>query len=192
MSSFEPDDEYVSFDLDDDNDDDDFDDLDDLEDASDDDIDFCVAVYREEGEVVAAALPNETANDLDELIAQLLRLPGEAGSIGFVSLVDDVFIAVRVRGRKVQVLLSDGLAGEDWPLARDVLDYLGVDLDDDDLDDDEVEPVGDLEIFADLGLGDFDVEALIDALDDSSEQVFTIVDRIGFGPQVRRVVEAEF
>jgi len=192
VSSFEPDDEYVSFDLDDDNDDDDFDDLDDLEDASDDDIDFCVAVYREEGEVVAAALPNETANDLDELIAQLLRLPGEAGSIGFVSLVDDVFIAVRVRGRKVQVLLSDGLAGEDWPLARDVLDYLGVDLDDDDLDDDEVEPVGDLEIFADLGLGDFDVEALIDALDDSSEQVFTIVDRIGFGPQVRRVVEAEF
>ncbi|MGJ3508188.1 tRNA adenosine deaminase-associated protein [Enemella sp. A6] len=192
MSSFEPDDEYVSFDLDDDdNDDDDYDDLDDLEDASEDDIDFCVAVYREEGELVAAALPTETANDLDELIAQLLRLPGEAGSIGFVSLVDEVFIAVRVRGRKVQVLLSDGLASEDWPLARDVLDYLGTDLDDD-IDDDEVEPVGDLEIFADLGVSDFDVEALIDALDDSSEQVFTIVDRIGFGAQVRRVVEAEF
>lgn len=193
MSSFDSDDDYVSFELDetDDSDvDDDYED-EDLEDASEEEIDLTVAAYREDGAVVVTALPNQTANDLDDLIKQLLRLPGDAGAIGFVSLVDDVFVAVRVRGRNVQVVLSDAFAAEEWPLARDVLDYLNLDLDSFD-DDDDITPVGDLEIFADLGLSDMDMELLIDNLDDSSEMVLSIADRIGMGRQVRAVVDAEF
>ena len=55
-------------------------------------------------------LAKDLANDLDELIVQLRRLPGDAGAIGFVSLVEEVFVIARVRGQHVQVLLSDGTA----------------------------------------------------------------------------------
>ena len=48
--------------------------------------------------------------------------------MGFVSLVEEVFVIARVRGQHVQVLLSDGSAAGDWPIARDVADYLGEDI----------------------------------------------------------------
>ena len=106
-------------------DDDAEDDDDDLEDAADDEIDFVLAAYREDGQPYVQALSKELANDLEELIVQLRRLPGDAGAVGFVSLVEEVFVIVRVRGPHVQVLLSDGGAAGDWPIARDVADLLG-------------------------------------------------------------------
>ena len=96
--------------LEEDDSDDDEDD-DDPEDASDDEIDFVLAAYREDGQPYVQALAKDLANDLDELIVQLRRLPGDAGAIGFVSLVEEVFVIARVRGQHVQVLLSDGGAG---------------------------------------------------------------------------------
>ena len=87
--------------------DDDLDDDDDLEDAAEDEIDFVLAAYREDGQPYVQALAKDLANDFDELIIQLRRLPGDAGALGFVSLVEEVFVIVRVRGQHVQVLLSD-------------------------------------------------------------------------------------
>ena len=111
--------------LDDDlEDDEDFDEVD-LEDAADDEIDFVLAAYREDGQPYVQSLGKDLANDLDELIVQLRRLPGDAGALGFVSLVEEVFVIARVRGQHVQVLLSDAAAARDWPIARDVVDYLG-------------------------------------------------------------------
>lgn len=172
------DDEYDSFDDAED---------DDLDDATEDDIDFVVAAYREDGAPVAAALGPEAANDLDELIEALRRLPGESGAVGFVSLTDDVFIAVRVRGRNVQVLLSDSYFVDEWPLARDVADFLGEDVEIDE--DDDPELLGDLDIFADAGVSDIDLEAIVDSLDDSSEQALAIADRIGLGAAVREAID---
>ena len=105
-------------------DDEDFDEVD-LEDAADDEIDFVLAAYREDGQPYVQSLSKDLANDLEELIVQLRRLPGDAGALGFVSLVEEVFVITRVRGQHVQVLLSDGAAASDWPIARDVVDYLG-------------------------------------------------------------------
>ena len=78
--------------------DDDLDDDDDLEDAAEDEIDFVLAAYREDGQPYVQALAKDLANDFDELIIQLRRLPGDAGALGFVSLVEEVFVLVRVRG----------------------------------------------------------------------------------------------
>ena len=113
---------------------DDYDDLDDLDDDDDDDyddatpddIDFAVALYREDGVAVATELTPQMANDLDELIDQLRRLPGDAGALGVVSIAGEFFVLCRVRGRNTQVLLNDSIAANDWPIARDVVDYLGV------------------------------------------------------------------
>lgn len=188
------DDDIDDDDDDDSDDDDDFDDDDeDIEDATDDDVDFVVAAYREDGHPVALALDLEMVNDLDEMIGLLRRLPGDAGAIGLLSLVEDVFVIVRVRGSIVQVFCSDITAGEDWPICRDILDYLGIDDIPDSDDDDEVDPVGDSEILRDLGVGDFDLEQLAEDLDTSSDEALLLIcDRVGMGRQVREVVDAEF
>jgi putative tRNA adenosine deaminase-associated protein len=169
-------------------DDDDEDDDDDLEDAADDEIDFVLAAYREEGQLLVQAMDKDLANDLEELIAQLRRLPGDAGALGFVSLVEEVFVLVRVRGQHVQVLLNDAAAAADWPIAHDVADLLDEDIPDPD---DESEPMGDLGIVADLGMSDFDMGALIEDLDLGSDQMLVeIADKIKLNPQFRRVAEA--
>ncbi len=208
MSDFD-DDEYESFDADgaaqpavpsggpllgtdrdDDTDDEDDDDEDDLEDAADDEIDFVIAAYREDGQPFVQSLASDLANDLEELIVQLRRLPGDAGALGFVSLVEEVFVIVRVRGQHVQVLLNDGAAAGDWPIARDVADLLGEDIPDPE---DESEPMGDLGILADLGVSELDLGTLVDDLDRGSDQVLIeVAGRINLNPQFQRVAELAF
>jgi putative tRNA adenosine deaminase-associated protein len=164
------------------------DDDDEPEDATEDEIDFVLAAYREDGQPLVQELAKDLANDLDELIVQLRRLPGDAGAIGFVSLVEEVFVITRVRGQHVQVLLSDGTAAAEWPIARDVADYLGEDILEEE---DEPEPMGDLGILADLGLSDFDLGAILDDLDmGSDEMLLAIADKIKLNPQFRKVAEA--
>ena len=194
------DDEYESFDLegsgdeadDGDAESDDVDSADDdLEDAAPDEIDFVLAAYREDGQPMVQALAADLANDLDELIVQLRRLPGDAGAVGFVSLVEEVFVIVRVRGQHVQLLLSDGGAATEWPIARDAADMLGEEIPDPD--DEEAEPMGDLGILSDVGVSDFDMGAIIDNLDLSSDQMLAeIADKIKIGPQFRKASEAAF
>ena len=194
--------EYVSFDeadkpdtsataLDAD-DPDDSDPDDDLEDAAEDEIDYVLAAYREDGQLHVQALELDLANDLDALIEQLRRLPGDAGSLGFVSLVEEVFVVVRVRGQHVQALLSDSAAASDWPIAHDVLDFLGEDVDEPD-DDEDGELVGDLDMLADLGLSEFELGTIVDNLDLSSDQMLgASADRININPDFTRATEAAF
>ena len=159
------------FDLKDDaeNDDDDFEDDEDdydLEAASEDDVDLVVALYREDGKATAVPLDFDLANDLDELIRQLGRLPGDSGADGWVSIGGEFFVLCRVRGRTVEVLLSDATAANDWPIARDVVDYLGVELPDED---DEPAPLGDMEMYAASGLRAFELEAITTDYDEDSD-----------------------
>jgi putative tRNA adenosine deaminase-associated protein len=158
------------------------------EDATEDEIDFVLAAYREDGEPRVQELAKDLANDLEELIVQLRRLPGDAGSIGFVSLVEEVFVIVRVRGQHVQVLLSDETAAAEWPIARDVADLLGEEIPEEE---DEPEPMGDLGILSDLGLSDFDLGAIVDDLDmGSDEMLMAVAEKIKLNPQFRKVAEA--
>ncbi len=179
-------------DLDIDDSDDEGDDDDDYypDDATEDDIDLVLALYREDGQPVVLALEAELANDFDGLITQLRRVPGDGGALGMVSLATEVFVLVRVRGKHVQVLLSDVGAAEDWPIARDVVDYLGIELPEDDEDDDAY-PVGDLEILADSGLPDFELEAIASNYDeDSTALLEQIAARVKFGREFTRAVAA--
>jgi putative tRNA adenosine deaminase-associated protein len=200
------DEDYVSFDeadtagtagaaatSDDDDDPDESDPGDDLEDAAEDEIDYVLAAYREDGQLRVQALDNDLANDLDAFIEQLRRLPGDAGALGFVSLVEEVFVIVRVRGQHVQAILNDSAAAGDWPIAHDVVDFLGEDVDLDDADDEEGDPVGDLDMLADLGLSEFELGTIIDNLDLSSDQMLgQIADKININPDFSQATEAAF
>ncbi len=193
------DEEYESFDLEgagrsdtdvdlDDDDDDDDEIEDDLEDADEDEIDFVVATYREEGQLMVVALAKDLANDLNRLIMQLRRLPADTGALGMVSLIEEVFVLVRVRGMRVSVLLSDGSFAADWPIARDVADYLDEDIPDED-DEDADEPLGDLNLLADAAITEFDLINLVGNLDLNSPQMLMhLADRLRLNPLYSTVV----
>ena len=154
------------------------------EDALDDEIDLVVALYREDGKSSGLALPKELANDFDELIEQLRRVPGDAGALGVVVIDSDFFVLVRVRGRKVEVLLSDSLAANDWPVARDAADYLGVEIPEDE---EDSAAVGDFDMFADTGLSEFELEQICSDLDaDPVDLVGEIATKLGLGPAFTR------
>jgi len=156
------------------------------EDATEDDVDLIVALYREDGSPVALALDYELANDLESLITQLRRMPGDGGAVALVSIASEVFIIVRVRGKHVQAFCSDAVSAADWPLARDVVDLLGLEVPEDD--DDSV-PIGDLGILADAGLHDFELEAMAEDYDeDSATLVERIATRIKFGPEFAKAL----
>ncbi|MDR1354720.1 MAG: tRNA adenosine deaminase-associated protein [Propionibacteriaceae bacterium] len=178
-------------DTDDDEASDDFDDgegeEDDYEDATADEIDFVVALYREDGQPNVVPMAFALANDLDDLITMLRRFPGDAGATGVVSINGEFFMMARVRGRDVRVLLSDAVAANFWPIARDVADFLGADIPGED---DASEPLGDLGLFADVGLREFDMETIIgDYEEDSDEMVRRVIKRLGYAAPFAAAVE---
>jgi putative tRNA adenosine deaminase-associated protein len=157
------------------------------EDATEDDIDLVIALYREDGQPVALPLELDLANDLDGLITQLRRMPGDAGAVGLVSVADEVFVIVRVRGKHVQVFCSDALAADEWPIAHDVVDFLDADVADDDSD--EGYPVGDSDILSDAGLPDFELEAMAEDYDQESTALLELIaKKIGFATVYAKAV----
>jgi putative tRNA adenosine deaminase-associated protein len=151
--------------------------------------DFAVVVYREDETWDAEVLPASFAENLDSLIRALKQQPSLGGTIGLAAVGDDFFVALRVVGSQVSVFLSDLTASVDWPLARQVLNYLDIPIpDDEDLD--QVLPVGDLSIFADLGIDEMDLGALAGDLDLFPDEVLaSIARRLGFGPAMERALD---
>jgi putative tRNA adenosine deaminase-associated protein len=151
--------------------------------------DFAVVVYREDETWDAEVLPASFAENLDSLIRALRQQPSLGGTIGLAAVGDDFFVALRVIGSQVSVFLSDLTASVDWPLARQVLEYLDIPIpDDEDLD--QVLPVGDLSIFADLGIDEMDLGALAGDLDLFPDEVLaSIARRLGFGPAMERALD---
>ncbi len=154
---------------------------------SEDDVDFALAAYREEGVWQVQTLPRRVAVDFDHLVAALRPLPGDSGALGLVAVDEDFFVLVRVRGPHVHALLSDVTAATEWPLASGVLDLL--DLPDPD-DEDDPQPAGDLGVVADLGISAIDIALLIDDDLYPDEVLADVARRIGFGEQFDAAVDA--
>lgn len=151
--------------------------------------DFAVVVYREDDVWDVDVLPAALTGNLDGFILATRQQPSRGGAIGLAAVGDDFFVALRVVGAQVSVFLSDVTASVDWPLARQVLDYLDIPVpEDEDLD--QVLPVGDMSIFADLGLDEMDLGALSGNLDLFPDEVLaSIARRLGFGPALERALD---
>jgi putative tRNA adenosine deaminase-associated protein len=154
--------------------------------------DVAVVVYREEDDAwEAEVLPQALTGDLAGLILALRQQPSIGGTFGLVAVGDDFFVALRVVGGQVSVFLSDLTAALDWPLARQVMDHLEIDLPDDDDDLDQVLPAGDLSIFADLGIDEMDLGMLAGDLDLFPDEALAIIARkLGFGHALERALDA--
>jgi len=146
-------------------------------------------VYREDEAWEAEILPVALTEDLAGLIHALRQQPSLGGTVGLVSVGDDFFLAIRLLGDDVMVFLSDVTASVDWPLARQVLDYLDIPIpDDEELD--QVLPVGDMSIFADLGLDEMELGAISGDLElYPDEMLLSIAGRIGFATAFERALD---
>lgn len=151
---------------------------------------FAVLVAREDGAWQVSALPGRLTEDLDGLIAALRQQPSDVGSIGFVDVADEFFVALRVRGSEVRMLVSDVTAAVAWDLAREVVRRLGIQAPgEDDLE--EVWPAGDLSMFADLGMDEMELGAVLaDTEAYADEMLSSIAYRLGFGEPFERAVDA--
>jgi putative tRNA adenosine deaminase-associated protein len=154
-----------------------------------DTADFAVVVSREDDAWEVEQLPIALTEDLAGLIHALRQQPSMAGTIGLASIGDDFFVALRVLSDEVMIFLSDVTASLDWPLAGQVVEYLELDIpDDEDLD--QVLPAGDMSIFADLGLDEMELGALSGDLDlFPDEMLSSIASRLGFGAAFERAIE---
>lgn len=153
--------------------------------------DFAVVVFREESRWETELLPVALTEDLDGLIHALRQIPGIGGTIGLVSVGDDFFVAIRILGGDVLVFLSDVTASVEWPLARQVLEFLDIEVPDDDDDLDQVLPVGDMSIFSDLGLDEMELGAISGDLDAyPDEMLISIGQKLGFAIPLERALDS--
>jgi putative tRNA adenosine deaminase-associated protein len=151
-----------------------------------DDIDYVVAAWRESGQWSAAPLPPRAAESLENLIHALRQLPGEGGVIGLVSIVEDVFVVLRVNGSDVRICMSDATAGDDFEIAAEIVDLVGNPFDEEA---DEAQPtvVGDLGILADLGMKAPDLLELCEDGEEEIDDVFAeIAESLGFAKEFER------
>lgn len=151
---------------------------------------YAVVVYREEGRWEAGLLPERLVGDLDGLVAALRQQPANGGSIALVNVSDEFFIALRLTGDELRVLLSDVTASVAWDLAKQVVDALGVPPLSDEQDVEEVWPAGDLSIFDDLGMDEMELGAVLADVDAyADEMLLTIASRLGFAESLERALD---
>jgi putative tRNA adenosine deaminase-associated protein len=149
-----------------------------------------VVVYRDSGAWVSEVLPIRVGDDLDGLITALRQQPADGGAIGLVNVADEFFVAARVQGDNVRLMLSDASAATDWDLARQVTDRLGLDTPPDEVAQ-EIWPAGDIGIFSDLGLDALEFGVLLDDIDAyADEMLIRVADRLGFGDVYDRALDA--
>ena len=153
--------------------------------VDEDDLDFAVAAWREEGRWQVASLQPRVLESLDRLTEALHHLPGEGGTLGLISVAEEFFLIVRVQGDTTRFFLSDLACAFEWDLAEAAAEALGIDLADEEDEVEDLEPVGDFAIVADFGMSAEELEALCEDPDLYSEdQVSAIAARLGFADQL--------
>lgn len=151
--------------------------------------DFALSALREDGIWSVTPLPPAAADDLDQMLHALRQQPGDAGAIGLLSFAEDFFVVLRLVADDVRMLLSDVTAAFDAPFASQVLDRLGLSMPDGD-DEDDIEPVGDLDLLADLGVSPLLMAELCDDLDLYPDDVFgRLAEQMGFRDQYDAALE---
>jgi len=153
---------------------------------------FAVTLFRDAGQWQCALLPPAVMDDLDSCIAAVRQQPPEGGPMVLVDVEDEFFLALRLdtgHGGDVRLLLSDGSAAPDYPLARQAVELLEEEVPaEEDLD--EVWPVGDMLIFSDLGLEEWELRTILNDLDlYADEMLAAVTDRIGLSEPYARVVD---
>lgn len=151
---------------------------------------FAVVAFRDGSQWRVEPLPPAVLGDLSVLLSALRSQAPEGGPFVVACVEEEFFVVARQEGRRISLLLSDLTAAVEFPLAEQAITRLGEEPPaDDELD--EVWPVGDLELFTDLGLAEEDMEDILDDLDALPEEMLdTIIERLGITEQYAAATEA--
>jgi putative tRNA adenosine deaminase-associated protein len=149
---------------------------------------FAIAAFRDAGLWRCEPMPPAVLDDLGVLLASLRSQPAEGGPFVIASVDDEFFLIARLDGPRISLMLSDLTASVEYPLAQQVLERLGEEPpEDDELD--EVWPIGDLDIFADLDLSEDEMERILDDLDAYPDEMLeSIIGSIGMGETFSQAV----
>lgn len=152
---------------------------------------FAVAAFRDNDEWRVEPLPVAVLDDLGSLMQALRSQPPEGGPFVIACVDEEFFLVARLDGPRISLLLSDLTASVEYPLAEQAMARLGEDPpEDDELD--EVWPVGDLDLFTDLDLGEDEMEQILDDVDAYPDEMLeTIVERIGLSEAYGRATAVE-
>ena len=150
-------------------------------------VDFAVAAYREEGRWTVVPLPPSAVVTAEGFIAALRQLPGEGGVFGIVAIADEFFLLAHTVRDGVRLMISDAAALLDWSLAQEAADLIGLEWDEDDIE--EFEAAGDVALCEAFGL---DAAELIMICEDEEmypdEQVRAVAKRLGFAAELATAI----
>ncbi len=151
---------------------------------------FAVAAFRDAGQWRCEPLPPAVLDDLGGLLSALRGQPPEGGPFVVANVDDEFFLIARQDGPRISLLLSDLTAAVEYPLAEQVLARLGEEPpEDDELD--EVWPIGDLDLFTDLGFTEDEMERVLDDLDAYPDEMLeTVVEGIGLAEAYTQATES--
>jgi len=149
---------------------------------------WAVVVFRDGDRWQVSQLPPGIADDLDAVSAALRGQ--QPGAFALVDVADEFFVVVRNVGGEARYLLSDAGASVEWELAAQVMDHLDLDIPDEDASQD-LWPVGELDVFDDLGLDALELSAILSDEDAYADELLSaIARRLGFADAFERVVDA--
>ena len=150
---------------------------------------FAVAAFRDGELWRAEALPPAVLGELAVLVQALRSQPPEGGPFVVACVDDEFFLIARLDGIRISLLLSDLTASVAYPLAEQAMARLGEDPpDDEELD--EIWPVGDLDLFSDLGLPEEEMEQILEDVDSYPDEMLDIIiERIGLAQAYARATE---
>lgn len=153
----------------------------------DDDVDFVLAAYRLDGQWYISELADDVGDNLDALISALWHFNSEVGTLALVSVDEEFFVIVRQSGDNVRIVLSDVTTIDDYPLAADIADRLGLS----DSDDDEApQAAGDMDVIDDLGMPAMELTMMCDDDDLYPDEALTrVAQRLGFGDEFATIVQ---
>jgi putative tRNA adenosine deaminase-associated protein len=151
---------------------------------------FAVAAFRDTGAWRIEPLPPAVLDDLGVLLQALRSQNPESGPFVVACVDDEFFLIARLDGVRIALLLSDLTAAVEYPLAEQAMTRLGEDPpEDDELD--EVWPIGDLDLFADLGLPEDEMEQILDDMDAFPDEMLEeILDRLDLAEQYAHATES--
>lgn len=148
-------------------------------------IDIAVEAWHEDGRWSVANLPD--AQDIPAIIDRLKAQQTNGGALALIAIDEEFFMLIRVLGTHISMFLSDVSCALDYEVAEEFLEIADLDQPSED---DEPFPVGNQDIFADLGMPHMELLALCD---DSElfpdEQLEAIAKRLGFGNEFAELLE---
>ena len=148
-------------------------------------LDIAVAAWHEDGRWTLGILPDPA--DIAQIITSLKSQQTNGGAIALISIDEEFFILIRVLGSHISLFLSDVTCALDYPVAEELLDIADIEMPEEE---DDPNPIGQLDILSDLGMSGMELSALCD--DDElfpDEQLEAIANRLGFGDQFAELLE---